>query len=86
MKIADFAELKSHPFFNGIDWAKVAERIDPPFAPSKIEINDADRMDIRTVRKMNVNNELDVAIAEELRGKFDEMNQRKSNEIHLILN
>ena len=33
-------EVKSHPFFNDIDWTKLLfKKIDPPYKPSMREIN-----------------------------------------------
>lgn len=61
--------MKSHPFFNGIDWAKVAERkSESPFEPNEFQIDNEESLNIREKHKMHLDDELDAAIAEELQG------------------
>lgn len=66
----DFAELKNHPFFNGIDWAKVAERTcDPPFAPNEMQIDEEASLDWDLLQ-LDVDNELEAAVADRLEGNL----------------
>ena len=40
-------ELKTHPFFNGVDWVQVyQQKYPPPLIPPRGEVNAADAFDI----------------------------------------
>lgn len=68
----DFLDLKNHPYFDGIDWEKVAAReSEPPYEPSEFHYNLGDPVDLETELKMQTSQELEPSVAE----KFKSMSE-----------
>lgn len=66
-----FAELKNHPYFNGVDWKMVAKRrSDPPYKPAKRRINLESPFDYLASLKIGTDDMLNGSIIELLRSKF----------------
>lgn len=66
-----FAEVKNHPYFNGIDWDKVAEgKGQRPYEAHPIEVDYNKTMDLSEELEMDANDELDASVLERLRSKF----------------
>lgn len=65
-----FLELKSHPFFDGIDWEKVAERkTEPPFEPTEVNKNLGDPLDSKTLFETEIDEESEAALVEKFRSE-----------------
>lgn len=74
------SELKDHPFFEGIDWAKVANRqCNAPYEPNEIEINQLAPLNLTELFKSDVDDDDDMEELEPTQAK-----QFKSE--HVILN
>lgn len=73
-------ELKKQPFFQGVDWHKVADRTsEPPYERTHVQLNQQQPTDVRALFKINEDDELDAIIAEKLRGKlFFFLNKKES--------
>lgn len=61
------AELKNHPYFEGVDWEKVAEKKStPPFEPKKnygSQLNMDNPQELSVVFAEFINDEVDPAVA-----------------------
>lgn len=77
----NFVELKSHPYFNGIEWKAMSERKSvPPFQSYKFEVDDGIRtINLRTRFRINLNDTLDEVTLKRLHSKFKKC--RKSKKI-----
>lgn len=62
--------MKSHPYFNGVDWGKVAERtFKSPFEPSKIEMTLNNSTDL--IKELKIDgSDIDAALAERFFSEF----------------
>lgn len=63
-------ELKQHPYFDGINWADVAERrCRPPCEPTEFSLEADDKLDIEQL-KIGIAQKIDAHVAERLRRKL----------------
>lgn len=74
--------LKSHPYFDGIDWDQVAARkFEPPFEPMDIQIKQENPIDLMTTLQIDVDEQLGEVVLErlcsELRDSKNVCNERK---------
>lgn len=68
-----FAEVKNHPYFNGIDWNKVADgTIQRPYEAHSIEIDYDKPLDLVKELEMDANDTLDASVLKRLRSEFDQ--------------
>lgn len=66
-----FLELKNHPFFDGIDWQKVAERQnDPPFEATELEIKAETPLDPVSLFGIGFDDEPKKFFVKKFQGKF----------------
>lgn len=70
-------ELKSLPYFNGIDWEKVVNGLyDPPFAPfapfeaTEFQVNIQTKLDHEALFANDADDQLDADVVDRFRGKL----------------
>lgn len=64
--------MKNHPFFDGIDWKKVADRkMEPPFQPHPIKINENFSYDLTPLLNIPIDDEFRATVGEQFHCKFD---------------
>lgn len=75
-----FPDLKTLPYFHGIDWTKVALRVNPtPFEQNQRQINQNDPIDLVSLLNIRPYEELNVKVAKRLSSKLIEKSS-ESNE------